>query len=105
MEKLRKWKKEMKFMKGLRVNSVIRDKGHMQCRVNIVQSEDSGEHPYGVCRKRVGSHSIMCMECLKWNHSLERTERMEVRWICVEWIGRLVMFCKVFWVFIAWLWW
>ena len=66
----------MKFMKGLRVNSGIK---------YIVQSKDSGEHSYGVCRKRVGRHTrscAMCMECLKWNHSLERTERMEVRWVC-----------------------
>jgi hypothetical protein len=34
MEKLRKWKKGMKFMKGLRVNSDIKDKGHAM----------SGEH-------------------------------------------------------------
>ena len=38
----------------------------MQCRVSRFQSEDSGEHPCGVCRKGVVSNSIRCVECLRW---------------------------------------
>ena len=42
--------------KGLRVNAgktkVI------QCRVSRVQSENSGKHSCGVCRKGVGDNSI-----------------------------------------------
>ena len=37
----------------------------MQCRVSGFQSEDSGEHPCGVCRKGVGKNSILCVKCLK----------------------------------------
>ena len=33
----------------------------MQCRVSRVQSEDSGKHPCGVCRKGVGDNSIRCV--------------------------------------------
>ena len=33
-----------------------------------VQSEDSGKHPCGVCRKGVASNSILCVECLRWVH-------------------------------------
>ena len=32
------------------------------------QSEDSGEHSCGVCRKGVASNSIRCVECLTWVH-------------------------------------
>ena len=37
----------------------------MQCRVSRFQSEDSGKHPCGVCRKGVESNSILCVE---WVH-------------------------------------
>ena len=58
MQKLRKWKKGMEA-KGLRVNAgKIKV---MQCRVSGVQSEDSGKHPCGVCRKGVGDNSIQCV--------------------------------------------
>ena len=40
----------------------------MQCRVSRFQSEDSGEHPCGVCMKGVASNSIQCVECLRWVH-------------------------------------
>ena len=40
----------------------------MWYRVNSVQSEDSGEHSCGVCRKGVDHNSIMCSECLRWVH-------------------------------------
>ena len=40
----------------------------MQCWVSRVQSEDSGKHPCGVCRKGVTSNSILCVECLRWVH-------------------------------------
>ena len=48
MEKLRKWKTGMEA-KGLRVNAGKTKV--MQCRVSRFQSEDSGEHPCGACRK------------------------------------------------------
>ena len=49
--------------KGLRVNA---DKTKvMQCRVSRFQSEDSGKHPCGVCRKGAASNSILCLECLR----------------------------------------
>ena len=53
MEKLRKWKTGMEA-KGLRVNAGKTKV--MQCRVSRFQSEDSGEHPCGVCRKGVGNN-------------------------------------------------
>ena len=65
LEKLRKWKNGMEG-KGLRVNAGKTKV--MQCRVSRVQSEDSGKHPCGVCRKGVGDNSIRCMECLRWVH-------------------------------------
>ena len=55
LEKLRKWKNGMEA-KGLRVNA---DKTKvMKCQVSRVQSEDSGKHPCGVCRKGVGDNLI-----------------------------------------------
>ena len=65
MEKLRKWKKGMEA-KGLEVNAGKTKV--MQCRVSRFQSEDSGEHPCGVCRKGVGDNAILCVECLRWVH-------------------------------------
>ena len=65
LEKLRKWKNGMEA-KGLRVNAGKTKV--MQCQVSRVQSEDSGKHPCGVCRKKVGDNSIRCMECLRWVH-------------------------------------
>ena len=65
VEKLRKWKKGMEA-KGLGVNAGKTKV--MQCRVSRFQSEDSGEHPCGVCRKGVGDNSILCVECLRWVH-------------------------------------
>ena len=40
--------------KGLRVNAGKTKV--MQCRVSRFQSEDSGEYPCGICRKRVGKN-------------------------------------------------
>ena len=40
----------------------------MQCQVSRFQSEDSGKHPCGVCRKGDASNSILCVECLRWIH-------------------------------------
>ena len=40
----------------------------MQCRVSRFQSEDSGEHPCGVCRKGVGNNAVLCVECLSLVH-------------------------------------
>ena len=58
MEKLRKWKKGMEA-KGLRVNAGKTKVMH--CRTSRVQSEDSGKHSCGVCRKGVVSNSILCV--------------------------------------------
>ena len=52
--------------KGLRVNAGKTKV--MQCRVSRFQSEDSGEHSCGVCRKGVRDNAILCMECLRWVH-------------------------------------
>ena len=65
LEKVRKWKKEMK-MKGLRVNAG-RTKV-MWCQVSKGQVKDSGIYPCGVCRKGVGSNLILCVKCLRWIH-------------------------------------
>ena len=40
----------------------------MQWRVSRFQSEDFGEHSYGVRRKGVASNSIRCVDCLRWVH-------------------------------------
>ena len=37
----------------------------MQCGVSRFQSEDSGKHPCGVCRKGFASNSILCVECFR----------------------------------------
>ena len=65
MEKLSKWKKGMEE-KRLGVNAGKTKV--MQSRVSRFQSEDSGEYPCGVCRKRVASNSIRCVDCLRWVH-------------------------------------
>ena len=38
------------------------------CRVSRVQSEDSGKHSCGVCKKGVAGNSILCVEGLGWVH-------------------------------------
>ena len=58
MDKLKNGKAGMET-KGLRVNTG--ETKVMQCRVSRFQSEDSGEHPCGVCRKGVASYSIRCV--------------------------------------------
>ena len=50
--------------KGLRVNAGKTKV--MRCQVSKCQSEDSGEHLCGVCRKGVDDNSILCVECLRW---------------------------------------
>jgi hypothetical protein len=65
MEKLRKWKTGMEA-KGLRVNAGKTKV--MQCRASRFQSEDTGAHPCGVCRKGVGDNAILCTECNRWVH-------------------------------------
>ena len=37
-------------------------------QVSKGQTEDSGEYPCGVCRKRVGNNSILCIECFRRVH-------------------------------------
>ena len=64
LEKVRKWKEGME--KGLRVNAGKTK--IMWCRVCTDQTEVSGEHPCGVCRKGVRRNSIFCVECHRWVH-------------------------------------
>ena len=52
---VRKWKEGME-KKGPRVNAGKTK--IMWCKVSMGQTEDSGEHPCGVCRKGVGDNSI-----------------------------------------------
>ena len=40
----------------------------MWCKLSMGQAEDSGEHPFGVCRKGVCDNSIFCVECHRWVH-------------------------------------
>ena len=70
LERLRKWKKEMEA-KGFRVNDGKTKV--MQYRVTRVQSEDFGEHPYGVCRKGVVSTSILAI----WVTHLVQVKQLE----------------------------
>jgi hypothetical protein len=65
LEKVRNWKEGME-KKGLRVNAGKTKV--MWCRLCMGQTEDSGEHPCGVCRKGVGRNSIFCVECHRWVH-------------------------------------
>ena len=58
----------IKFVTGKSVTQITRSTKVMQCWVSRFQSEDSGEHPCGVCRKGVGDNSILCVKCLKWVH-------------------------------------
>ena len=58
LEKVRNWKEGM-TKKGLRVNAGKTK--IMWCRLSMGPAEDSGEHPCGVCRKRV-------VECRRWVH-------------------------------------
>ena len=40
----------------------------MKCQFSSVQAGDSGKWPCGVCRKGVGSNSVVCGVCKKWVH-------------------------------------
>ena len=42
----------------------------MWCQVSKGKVEDSGKHPYGVCRKGVGNNSILSVECVRWVHKI-----------------------------------
>ena len=64
MDKLRKWKTGMEE-KGLRVN--MGKTKVMRCQVDAGQVVKTGKYPCGVCRKGVGSNSILCMSCCAWN--------------------------------------
>ena len=59
LKKVRNWKEGME-KKGLRVNAGKTNV--IWCQVSKGQAEDSSEHPCGVCRKRVGDNSILCIE-------------------------------------------
>ena len=63
LSKLGNWKKNLEA-KGLRVNM-----GNTQIMIsgkNLHSLRDSGKHPSGVCRKGVGSNSILCCGCQLW---------------------------------------
>jgi hypothetical protein len=65
MKKLSRWRTGMEA-KGLRVN--MEKTKILKCQVKYGVEEDSGKWPCGVCRKGVGSNSIMCTTCKKWIH-------------------------------------
>ena len=65
IEKIRRWKDGMEE-KGLRVN-VTKTKV-LRCHKKSGQVEGSGKHPCGVCKRGVGSNSILCGSCGKWVH-------------------------------------
>ena len=52
--------------KGLRVN--VSKTKVMQCAADFERSAQSGKYPCGVCKKGVGSNSILCCGCRKWIH-------------------------------------
>jgi hypothetical protein len=60
-----RWKEGMES-KGLRVN--MGKTKVMKCQSGLVQAGDSGKWPCGVCRKGVGSNSVVCRGCKKWVH-------------------------------------
>ena len=65
LSKLGNWKKHLEA-KGLRVNM-----GKTKIMIsgkNLHSLRDSGKHPCGVCRKGVGSTSILCCGCQLWIH-------------------------------------
>ena len=65
LSKLGNWKKHLEA-KGLRVNM-----GKTKIMIsgkNLHSPRDSGKHPCGVCRKGVGSNSIICCGCQLWIH-------------------------------------
>ena len=65
LSKLGNWKKHLEA-KGLRVNM-----GKTKIMIsgkNLHSLRDSGKHPCGVCRKGVGSNSVLCCGCQLWIH-------------------------------------
>ena len=65
LSKLGNWKKHLEA-KGLRVNM-----GKTKIMIsgkNLHSLRDSGKHRCGVCRKGVGSNSILCCGCQLWIH-------------------------------------
>ena len=65
LSKLGNWKKHLEA-KGLRVNM-----GKTKIMIsgkNLHSLRDSGKHCCGVCRKGVGSNSILCCGCQLWIH-------------------------------------
>ena len=65
LSKLGNWKKHLEA-KGLRVNM-----GKTKIMIsgkNLHSLRDSEKHPCGVCRKGVGSNSILCCGCQLWIH-------------------------------------
>ena len=63
LSKLGNWKKHLEA-KVLRENM---DKNKIMISgKNLHSLRDSGKHPSGVCRKGVGSNSILCFGCQLW---------------------------------------
>ena len=65
LSKLGNWKKHLEA-KGLRVNM-----GKTKIMISgkdLHSLRDAGKHPCGVCRKGVGSNSILCCGCQLWIH-------------------------------------
>jgi hypothetical protein len=65
IEKIRMWKQGMESM-GLRVN--MAKTKVLKCRAESGSCISSGKWPCGVCKKGVGSNSILCNKCTKWIH-------------------------------------
>ena len=40
----------------------------MRCQPGVGQVKDMGRWPCSVCHKEVGTNSIECSSCKKWNH-------------------------------------
>src|SRR6201993_4290940 len=76
--------------KGLRVN-VAKTKV-LRCHKKSGQVEESGKHPCGVCKRGVGSNSILCGICGKWVHrkcsGLKGTLKNNSDFKCAVCIGR-----------------
>ena len=64
-EKLLTWKHNFE-LKGLRVN--MGKTKYMASGHNLDVLKDSGRFPCGVCRKGVGTNSILCSSCAHWVH-------------------------------------
>ena len=65
MEKVMRWKVALEA-KGLKVN--MGKSKVLRCWDGAGMVEKAGKDLCGVCRKGVGSNSILCMQCKFWLH-------------------------------------